>query len=112
MRLQHGLFRDTMGRFRVLFMFSLDVVEVASIWLTQAQSRFYGSIKKGYNLFHDLAMIFLCTFNCAAQMMNFAMLRYIRFAPICGDKRVLPDNVQQDMLKHLNLVKYWDQPDL
>ena len=57
-------------------------------------------------------MVFLCTFNCAAQMMNFAMLRYIRFAPICGDKRVLPDNVQQDMLKHLNLVKYWDQPDL
>lgn len=109
---EHGLFRDTMGRFRVLFMFSMDVVEVTSIWFTQAQSRFYGSIKKGYNLFHDLAMVFLCTFNCAAQMMNFAMLRYIRFAPICGDKRVLPDNVQQDMLKHLNLVKYWDQPDL
>ncbi|CDJ36247.1 uncharacterized protein EMH_0065230 [Eimeria mitis] len=109
---EHGLFRDTMGRFRVLFMFSMDIVEVTSIWITQAQSRFYGSIKKGYNLFHDLAMVFLCTFNCAAQMMNFAMLRYIRFAPICGDKRVLPDNVQQDMLKHLNLVKYWDQPDL
>ncbi|CDI75722.1 hypothetical protein, conserved [Eimeria praecox] len=109
---EHGLFRDKMGRFRVLFMFSMDVVEVTSIWFTQAQSRFYGSIKKGYNLFHDLAMVLLCTFNCAAQMMNFAMLRYIRFAPICGDKRVLPDNVQQDMLKHLNLVKYWNQPDL
>ncbi|CDJ48409.1 hypothetical protein, conserved [Eimeria brunetti] len=109
---EHGLFRDTMGRFRVLFMFSMDVAEVTSIWITQAQSRFYGGIKKGYNLFHDLAMVFLCTFNCAAQMMNFAMLRYIRFAPICGDKRVLPDNVQQDMLMHLNLVKYWDQPDL
>ncbi|KAL8434328.1 hypothetical protein ACSSS7_003226 [Eimeria intestinalis] len=75
-------------------------------------SRFYASIRKGYNLFHDLTMICLCVFNCAAQIMNFAMLRYIRFAPICGDKRVLPDDVQQDMLMNLNLVKYWDQPDL
>ncbi|KAL8446389.1 hypothetical protein Emag_004755 [Eimeria magna] len=75
-------------------------------------SRFYASIRKGYNLFHDLTMICLCVFNCAAQIMNFAMLRYIRFAPICGDKRVLPDDVQQDMLLNLNLVKYWEQPDL
>ena len=110
--LQFGLFKDTMGRFRVIFMFCIDIVEVSAVWYTQTHSRFYQSIKKGYNLFHNLPMILLCVFNCAAQIMNFAMLRYIRFAPVCGDKRVLPDNVQQDMLKNLNLVKYWDQPDM
>ncbi|OEH74594.1 hypothetical protein cyc_00406 [Cyclospora cayetanensis] len=109
---EYGLFKDTTGRFRVIFMFCIDVVEVSIIWYTQSRSRFYDSIRKGYNLFHNSTMICLCIFNCAAQIMNFAMLRYIRFAPICGDKRVLPDNVQQDMLKNLNLVKYWDQPDL
>ncbi|KAL8435879.1 hypothetical protein Efla_002123 [Eimeria flavescens] len=108
---QFGLFRDAVGRFRVLFMFSIDVVEVSAVWYTQTLSRFYESIRKGYNLFHDLTMICLCVFNCAAQIMNFAMLRYIRFAPICGDKRVLPDDVQQDMLLNLNLVKYWEHPD-
>ncbi|KAL8446977.1 hypothetical protein Emed_004734 [Eimeria media] len=109
---EFGLFRDALGRFRVLFMFSIDIVEVSAIWYTQTFSRFYASIRKGYNLFHDFSMICLCVFNCAAQIMNFAMLRYIRFAPICGDKRVLPDDVQQDMLMNLNLVKYWDQPDV
>ncbi|KAL8273387.1 hypothetical protein Esti_002719 [Eimeria stiedai] len=109
---QFGLFRDALGRFRVLFMFSIDIVEVSAIWYTQTFSRFYASIRKGYNLFHGMTMICLCVFNCAAQIMNFAMLRYIRFAPICGDKRVLPDDVQQDMLMNLNLIKYWDHPDM
>lgn len=108
---QFGLFKEPLGRFRVVFMFCLDIVEVSAVWYTQTQSRFYQGIRKGYNLFHNLSMILLCMFNCAAQIMNFAMLRYIRFAPICGDKRVLPDNVQQDLLMNLNLVKYWDQPE-
>lgn len=109
---QYGLFRDPMGRFRVIFIFVMDIAEVSSVWYTQAQSRFYQSIKYGYNLFHNFPMILLCSCNCAAQVMNFAMVRYIRFAPICGDKRVLPENVKQDMLMHLNLVKYWDQPEM
>ncbi|CDJ41574.1 hypothetical protein, conserved [Eimeria tenella] len=109
---QYGLFRDPMGRFRVIFIFVMDIAEVSSVWYTQAQSRFYQSIKYGYNLFHNFPMILLCSCNCAAQVMNFAMVRYIRFAPICGDKRVLPENVKQDMLMHLNLVKHWDQPEM
>lgn len=111
MRPQLGFFKTGLGRFRVLCIFFMDVLEVGTVWFVQSLSPYSSSIARGFNRFHDMTMILLCTFNCAAQLHNFALLRYIRFAPICGDKRVLPDNVQQDYLRNLYLVKYWDEPD-
>lgn len=86
-------------------MFALDLIENLAIYKVQTLSRFYKSLKEGFNNYHDGPLILLCMVNCLAVLLNFVLLRYIRFAHIIGDKRILPDNSQHEMLNQLNLVK-------
>ncbi|PFH36475.1 hypothetical protein BESB_046670 [Besnoitia besnoiti] len=100
-----GLFRTLDGRMRLFIMFSFDIVEVFTVYKVQTISRFYRSLKDGFNNHHDGPLVMLCTINCAGILLYFGLLRYVRFAHINGDKLLLPDNCQHEMLNQLNLVK-------
>ncbi|CBZ52030.1 conserved hypothetical protein [Neospora caninum Liverpool] len=100
-----GLFRTYAGRLRLFIMFSFDVVEVCTVYKVQTISRFYKSLKDGFNNHHDGPLVMLCTINCAGILLYFGLLRYVRFADINGDKLILPDNCQHEMLNQLNLSK-------
>ncbi|EPR56546.1 putative transmembrane protein [Toxoplasma gondii GAB2-2007-GAL-DOM2] len=100
-----GLFRTYDGRVRLFLMFAFDFIEVCTVYKVQTISRFYASLKDGFNNHHDGPLVMLCTINCAGILLYFGLLRYVRFANINGNKLVLPDNCQHEMLNQLNLEK-------